>query len=306
MPPGINGYSDAFRAFTDFATKNVEAGQSKAIARAPVDVQAGALAGRTITASKTDSLRHMFKWFRGADDQKANDITRDLFKNAIVDMFGGESKIPKTVKDAMLLADYDKGKPLTARRIMAVKAAIDASGTTEARVEKLRQEAAARTETFQSPEVEKAALGLGYVKSELPKLARAVHFYAEAKGVSEADALREVGCPGSEANRIMQYGGRFLENAENFKDGLRLVAQFSEWHDGISAAHAEKNPAPRDTPSKINAESLAAQVARIVDKTEHWRNILNAFQVAEREKGESAAEEVLLDAIHGGGGFLQA
>ena len=56
----------------------------------------------------------------------------------------------------------------------------------------------------------------------------------------------------------------------------------------------------------LDAESLAAQVARIVDKTEHWRNILNAFQVAEREKGEAAAEEVLLDAIHGGqGGFIQ-
>ena len=56
----------------------------------------------------------------------------------------------------------------------------------------------------------------------------------------------------------------------------------------------------------LDAESLAAQVARIVDKTEHWRNILNAFQVAEREKGSAAAEEVLLDAIHGGtGGFMR-
>ena len=58
--------------------------------------------------------------------------------------------------------------------------------------------------------------------------------------------------------------------------------------------------------SGLNAESLAAEVARIADKTEHWRNILNAFQVAEREKGEAAAEEVLVDAIHGGqSGFLQ-
>ena len=55
----------------------------------------------------------------------------------------------------------------------------------------------------------------------------------------------------------------------------------------------------------LDAESLAAQVARIVDKTEHWRNILNAFQVAEREKGSAAAEEVLLDAVHGGGSFRQ-
>jgi Tir chaperone protein (CesT). len=58
--------------------------------------------------------------------------------------------------------------------------------------------------------------------------------------------------------------------------------------------------------SGLDAESLAEQMARIVDKTEHWRNILNAFQIAEREKGEAAAEEMLIDAIHGGqGGFIQ-
>lgn len=57
---------------------------------------------------------------------------------------------------------------------------------------------------------------------------------------------------------------------------------------------------------ELDAESLAAEVARIVDKTEHWRNILNAFEVAERERGAAAAEEVLVDAIHGGqGGFLR-
>lgn len=56
----------------------------------------------------------------------------------------------------------------------------------------------------------------------------------------------------------------------------------------------------------LNAESLTEHVARIVDKTEHWRSILNAFQVAEREKNQSAAGEILLDAIHGGtGGIIQ-
>lgn len=57
--------------------------------------------------------------------------------------------------------------------------------------------------------------------------------------------------------------------------------------------------------ASMDAEALAEQVARIVDKTEHWRDILNAFEVAEREKGEAAAGEVLMDAIHGGsGGFI--
>ena len=56
----------------------------------------------------------------------------------------------------------------------------------------------------------------------------------------------------------------------------------------------------------MDVDSLAEQVARIVNKTEYWRNILNAFQVAEREKGADAAEEMLLDAIHGGtSNFMQ-
>ena len=249
MPLDINGYNDAFRAFTDFATKSVEAGQTKAIARAPVEVTTGPLTGRSITAATTDKV---FKFFRSSDDQKANDATRKIFRDAIIDMFGGESKIPATVKQAMLEADYGKGKPLTARRILAVKAAIDASGTTEARTEKLK------LESFQSPEVEQAASKMGFVKSEFPKLARAAHFYAQTAGVSELDALKAVSESGSEANRLMQYGGRFLESAENFADGLRLIAKFSEWHDDISAAHAKNDPAALDTPSKINADIRAA------------------------------------------------
>ena len=127
MALDINGYNATFKAFTDFATKNVEAGNSKAIARASADVQTGPLTGRSITAATTDSVRGLFKWFRKPDDKAANDATRKIFRDAIIDMFGGESKIPASVKKAMIMGDYDKGKPLTARRILAVKAAIDAN-----------------------------------------------------------------------------------------------------------------------------------------------------------------------------------
>ena len=259
MALNVNGYNDTFQNFVDFAKIRNTMGEKNAIARVTtgVNVAEGALAGRTITASDTDSIRGMFKWFRSADDKAANDATRKIFRDAIVDMFGGESKIPEAVKKAMILGDYDKGKPLTARRILAVKAAIDASGTKEARTDKLR------LETFQSPAVEKAARDMGYMKSELPKLARAAHFYAQAKGVSEADAMREVGRPGSEANRLMNYGGRFLESADNFADGLRLISQFSDWHDGISAIResiqgSEPSYAGLDTPSKVNVDGRAA------------------------------------------------
>lgn len=51
---------------------------------------------------------------------------RDLFRKSVADVFGGESRIPASVRKAMLLSDYGKGKPLTARRILAVKTAIEA------------------------------------------------------------------------------------------------------------------------------------------------------------------------------------
>lgn len=124
MALDINGYNDTFRAFTDFAMKNVDAGKGKAIARAPVDVQTGPLTGRSVSAATTDSVRGLFKWFRSSDDKAANDKAREIFRNAIAEMFGGENKIPESVKKAMIMADYGKGKPLTARRIIAVATAI--------------------------------------------------------------------------------------------------------------------------------------------------------------------------------------
>ncbi len=63
-----------------------------------------------------------------------------------------------------------------------------ADGTAKARSAKLA------LETF-SPEVKTAALALGYFPKELPRLARAAHFYAQAMGGSEMDAMRAVAEP---------------------------------------------------------------------------------------------------------------
>ena len=149
MALDINGYNATFKAFTDFAAQSVNVGDAKAIARVEtgVDITTGALAGRTITAAQGDSLRHMFKWTRSEDNQAANNIARDLFKNAIIDMFDGEKNIPKSVMKAMLMSDYGKGKPLTARRIMAVKAAVDAH--LSAPPDKLDVTVGGRTVTFE-------------------------------------------------------------------------------------------------------------------------------------------------------------
>ena len=81
MALNVNGYNDTFQNFVDFAKIRNTMGDKTAIARVTtgVNVAEGALAGRTITASDTDSLRGIFKWFRSADDKAANDATRKIF-----------------------------------------------------------------------------------------------------------------------------------------------------------------------------------------------------------------------------------
>ena len=226
MPLDINGYNRAFKSFVDFAQERFDENQAKAVADACIKKFNGEEV-LTIAHAKTDEVH---KWLRKGDecDVKGdecdvNDRTRAIFRAAVVNMFGGESKIPASVKKAMLMEDYDKGKPLTARRILAVKAAIDADGTAKAR------SATIRLETLDDPANEAAMLAKGYTKAELPRLARAAHFYAEVNHCAEFEALEELTKPGSKANRLMQYGGRFLESAANFREGLRLIDSFAAW-----------------------------------------------------------------------------
>lgn len=84
-----------------------------------------------------DSVGLIAKLFtRTVGHARDNDKTRQLFLDAVKEMFGGESKIPASVKKAMRMGNFDGkcGKPLTSRRILAVKVAIDAynAKTTEA------------------------------------------------------------------------------------------------------------------------------------------------------------------------------
>ena len=101
-------------------------------------------------------------------------------------MFGGEAKIPESVKKAMLLGDYGDGRPLTARRIMAVKDAIDAEDS-------MREKGVSQ---FANPATREAALAKGYHPSELGRLANAVNYYMKATGATEEMALEVVATPG--------------------------------------------------------------------------------------------------------------
>ena len=126
MPLDINGYDDTFKAFVDFAQAKTTENNKTAVARLGQEGD-GALDARSVSASDTD---YVHNWFRSGDDQDANDRARRAFRKSVADMFGGEARIPAAVRKAMLMGDYKKkGRPLTARRIMAVKKAIDADGT---------------------------------------------------------------------------------------------------------------------------------------------------------------------------------
>lgn len=119
------GFNTQFTKFVEFAQTQAAAGNNSAIARDGGAVAEGApLEGRVISAATGDKVGALF---RSARNQRANNDVRQLFKQAIIDMFGGAELIPKSVRDVMKAEDYNKGKPLTARRIMAVKAAIDSA-----------------------------------------------------------------------------------------------------------------------------------------------------------------------------------
>ena len=115
MPLNVNGYSQDFQRFVDFASK---ASKGREIAH---------MDGIRHTVAKASSggVGGFFSLFRSQGNKNANDVTRILFKQSVVDIFGSEEQIPESVKKQLSLDDFDKGKPLTARRVMAVKVAID-------------------------------------------------------------------------------------------------------------------------------------------------------------------------------------
>ena len=113
-----------FRQFVQFAEMQATPAKSEAVAR--VTGERDALAGRTITAATNDRVHHWYNYTGARSDTNAteNNDARALFREAVFSMFGGEANVPESVKGAMKLADYDQGKPLTARRIIAVRDAV--------------------------------------------------------------------------------------------------------------------------------------------------------------------------------------
>jgi hypothetical protein len=112
--------SSQFDQFVKFANSAMTSTGEKSVAK--LEGTTTAQGDHKIDVRTDDKVGALF---RKGTTKTENDAVRDIFRDSVYEMFGGESKVPASVKDAMLMGDYRKGKPLTARRILAVKQAID-------------------------------------------------------------------------------------------------------------------------------------------------------------------------------------
>ncbi len=237
MPGQIDAnYSANFQKFVDFANK----------AYAPNGKGEDTVA--RFSGMPVGDYKGTFASFmRTAEMKTANDQVRDLFRKTIADMFGGEKFIPDIVRDNMKLEDFNKGKPLTARRINLVKIAIDTLGGGK----------------FTDPASIGKATAMGYVASELPKLARVANIYQQATGCTDAEAESAALDPNSTARRLYDCGGRFTQSAENFKKGLALMADFQEWFANVCS---ELGNGPGVTAKCMNPSITGTSHARGAEK----------------------------------------
>lgn len=91
---------------------------------------------------------------------------------------------------------------------------------------------------------------MGYADCESGKLRTAIALYSLAAECTVEEAIDEVLTPGTKANRLMQYGGRFTESVESFKDGLALIDKMQTWFDGMKTVFDTGYKGPKTTTSQ--------------------------------------------------------
>ena len=228
----INAVNLQFERFVAFAEERVKAGKDTAIATKG-DVKAGGgtpLEERAINATgKTDFVGMTI--LRGGDTKRANDEVRELFRKSIVEMFGGENNIPDSVKDAMLLKDYGHGKPLTARRILEVKTAI----------ENLNRVNVFGPELDPDGKLAEKALAAGYERLDFGKLNTAANYLMQNEKMTASEALTEVITKGSAANRTMKEGSLYMKDAESFGHGCLRMRELTKSNEDVAIEFAARN-----------------------------------------------------------------
>ena len=217
----INFANTQFAKFVNYANSLPNASESKAIvAAAPGNADGEKpLADRNIVPKEGD---YVGKIFRNQTLKDVNNEVRRLFKDAVAKMFGGENNIPASVKSAMKLGDYGKGKPLTARRIIAVNNAI----------EKLKVESFTFADAFTTgdyaDEMKMKAENAGHVATDFPKLSKGANLLAKATGMPLRSALLEVMDKSSAAYAAVQCGPLYTGSVADFKKGMEIQKEFKK------------------------------------------------------------------------------
>ena len=112
--------SSQMREFVNFAQDAVANNAKNSVAR--LGAKESRFSAFSIgAATDGDSVG---KLRRSTVSKNANNTVRAEFRRTVAQMFGGENRIPANVLDAMNMKDYERGKPLTADRILDVYAAI--------------------------------------------------------------------------------------------------------------------------------------------------------------------------------------
>ncbi len=217
----INFANTQFAKFVNYASSLPNASHSTAIVAAEPGNADGAkaLADREIVPKTGD---YVGKIHRNQTLKDMNNEVRTLFKNAVSEMFGGEKLIPESVQRAMKLGDYGKGKPLTARRIIAVNNAIE-----KLKIGSFKFEDAFAAGKFDG-ELKTRAEEAGHKGTDLPKLSIGANLLAKATGMPLRSALLEVMDKSSAAYAAVQCGPLYTGSVADFKKGMEIQKEFKK------------------------------------------------------------------------------
>ena len=246
----LNAVSNQFNKFVEFAQAQFAVDKRTAIAtRGAVEVGAGTpLEERNIAKSSGDWIGKIR--FQARKD--TNNAVRDLFKKTIIDMFGGEQNIPDGVKTAMRLKDYGKGKPLTARRIMAVKTAI----------ENLHRDNCFSETNDPQGVLKRRAVDAGYTRLDFGRINTAANLLSQGKGISLEEALNQVITKGSAANRAMNAGSLYMKDVQSFCRGVDRLEH-------VAVDDARNLEVARQCGSKATTAQLATVAENLSYKYAH-------------------------------------
>ena len=269
----IDGYNPQFNQFVAFAEQQVDPAKSKAIAR--LDQPNAALAARTISAATDDKV---YAIRRSEVSKGENRAVRDLFQKAVEDLFGGKDHVPDSVREAMEMKNFDNsGRPLTARRIMAVKAAIDREIGSQV--------------NFEAPNAR-----AGFIDSdEIVAANRAANFFMTVTGCTADEAIREIATPGTKGNRLMLYGGRFMTDVRMFNQGLKLMDTFSTWFTDVRNQVLDENNRFLKTRPRLTAAWTSPTAALIAKSHLALINEASDLRAFERIVFESLAVDAHAD-----------